>query len=325
MNSNAMTNSSKTPTATVVVVPRERESVAIASLRSIYEHTKQPFDLVYVDCLLPRKIRKEILKLLDSHGDKYIRAKDYTYPNQARNLGIAEAKGDYIAFLDNDVFVEPGWLEELIRCAEETGAGVVGPLYLEGDRRNPLVHCAGGTIDYVENPDKTRTIITCQHELGTPLADMPELSREPTELIEFHCVLISRSCLDAIGGRLDEQLLTTREHVDLCLLAKQAGFDVYLEPKSQVGYGNKEKMTLGDLRFFQFRWAEQATLDTIARFESKWDVKLDPERVEIIRKRRRNAMQTAVDENSLAFLRPFWRLIRPLVPQRLRIKIIGAK
>ena len=35
-------------------------------------------------------------------------------------LGLERATTLYVAFLDNDVVVEPGWLEALVRCAEES-------------------------------------------------------------------------------------------------------------------------------------------------------------------------------------------------------------
>ena len=44
----------------------------------------------------------------------------------------------------------------------------------------------------------------------------PQLHRERCEIIEFHCMLARREVLQQIG-LLDEGMLSTREHVDLCL------------------------------------------------------------------------------------------------------------
>ncbi len=44
----------------------------------------------------------------------------------ARNRGIAESKGEFISFLDDDVLVHENWLSSLKACFEETGADVVG-------------------------------------------------------------------------------------------------------------------------------------------------------------------------------------------------------
>lgn len=39
-----------------------------------------------------------------------------------RNLGIAAARGDYVAFIDDDEASDPNWLAELYACLERTGA-----------------------------------------------------------------------------------------------------------------------------------------------------------------------------------------------------------
>ncbi|MBP1598974.1 MAG: hypothetical protein H6Q05_4351 [Acidobacteria bacterium] len=44
----------------------------------------------------------------------------------ARNRGVQEARGEWIAFFDDDQIAEDGWLNELILTAEETGAQIVG-------------------------------------------------------------------------------------------------------------------------------------------------------------------------------------------------------
>ncbi|OGR56448.1 MAG: hypothetical protein A2X36_04010 [Elusimicrobia bacterium GWA2_69_24] len=46
----------------------------------------------------------------------------------ARNRGIAEAKGEIVAFIDDDSRADPRWLDRLLACLEETGAaGAGGP------------------------------------------------------------------------------------------------------------------------------------------------------------------------------------------------------
>ena len=130
-------------------------------------------------------------------------------------------------------------------------------------------------------------LLTKQYELGAPLSELPPLTRKATGLIEFHCVLLTRYFLDAIGGRVDESIKNTREHVDLCLLADLHGTEVYFEPASRVRYENSRPVCVSDIDFFMFRWDELATTKTISHFEQKWKVVLDPQREKIIERRRR--------------------------------------
>lgn len=44
----------------------------------------------------------------------------------ARNYGVQESRGDILAFLDDDVIVETGWLTALQSCYEKTNADFVG-------------------------------------------------------------------------------------------------------------------------------------------------------------------------------------------------------
>jgi len=46
----------------------------------------------------------------------------------ARNLGIKEAKGDIIAFVDDDVLLSPAWVEEMVKTYQDDSIiGVTGP------------------------------------------------------------------------------------------------------------------------------------------------------------------------------------------------------
>ena len=135
------------PIITLIVVPRERFSYAQKSLDSLYDHTQIPFKLVYVDGKSPRGLRRSLEQQSIEKGFKLIRTEQYLYPNQARNIGLQYADTKYVAFVDNDVIVSPGWLRSLVQCAEETDAAIVGPLMCQHEPVHQEIHFAGGESD----------------------------------------------------------------------------------------------------------------------------------------------------------------------------------
>src|SRR3954451_1752409 len=102
------------PSVTVVVTPRERYSIAPRCFQSVAANTHSKHDFVYVAGGAPPDVEDFLRDGCARHNYELILKPDFLAPNVARNLGLARAKGDYVVFLDNDVVVEPGWLEALI-------------------------------------------------------------------------------------------------------------------------------------------------------------------------------------------------------------------
>jgi hypothetical protein len=104
------------------------------------------------------------------------------------------------------------------------------------------------------------------------------LKREPVELIEYHCMLMRMEALERLGP-LDEALLSTREHLDLCMTIQQAGGPIYFEPAAAVTWMAPPPLAWSDLPFFLKRWSESWNRSSMEHFDRKWVLHEDERRL----------------------------------------------
>ncbi|MBW4517916.1 MAG: glycosyltransferase [Timaviella obliquedivisa GSE-PSE-MK23-08B] len=263
------------PQVTIVVVPRERFSCTRDSLESIYEYTTLPFQLVYVDGNSPQKVHHYLKEKADERDFQLIRTDNYLSPNQARNLGLSYVQTRYVVFVDNDVIVSPGWLEALVNCADETQAAIVGPLMCQHEPIHEIIHFAGGESHIWVDKTGRRRLREKMYRQGKRVDEVRhELQRTPTELAEFHCVLVRTEIFQRSGG-LDEAMFNTKEHLDFCLTVTQLGGKIYFEPASIVTYVPGPPIEWSDLPFYMLRWSDAWTLASLHRLRDKWNLSED--------------------------------------------------
>jgi GT2 family glycosyltransferase len=264
--------SSRDARATLVMAARERHALTERSIESIVRVTRRPYRFVYLDVQSPEWLREILTRRSGEWGLDVFRFDEPLWPHEARNRIVADIDTDYVVFIDNDVVVEDGWLDALVACADETGAGVVGPLYLWGDgTRPPRIHMAGGILTEELAADGRHLIDDHVLSDADPEKLEAPLRRRPCDFAEYHCMLI-RTSLVRDGKLLDPTLRCVHEHVDTALSVRQRGFPVFLEPASRVTYLASADFTLEDLPFFRRRWSILEADANIAAFSRKWNV-----------------------------------------------------
>ncbi|MEO0804178.1 MAG: glycosyltransferase [Cyanobacteria bacterium J06642_2] len=263
------------PIVTIIVVPRERFSLGKTSLESLYEHTSMPFKLLYIDGNSPADLKTYLEEQAELKGFQILRTDYYLSPNHARNLGIASSDTKYIAFVDNDVVVSPGWLEALTQCAEETNAAVVGPLVCQHEPVHQEIHFAGGESHIWVDKLGRRRLREKMFLQGKSVDKMRDrLQRMETELAEFHCVLVRKSIFETVG-ELDEAMLNTKEHLDFCMTVREAGETVYFEPDALITYVPGPPERVADVHYYMLRWSDSWTLSSLKQMQEKWDLAFD--------------------------------------------------
>jgi glycosyltransferase involved in cell wall biosynthesis len=264
------------PLVTVLMSPRERFSVAEDTIANIFDNTSMLFELVVVDGGYPPHLRRRLESSSRRRAFRLVRTDHYLSPNEARNLALSEVKTRYIAFVDNDLVVAPGWLEALVRCAEETGADVVSPVICIGKPLHTIIHIAGGTVDINRTGDRRALSEVHLHSNARLDAVRHRLRREETGLAEFHCMLVRRSVFDRLG-KLDEGLKATSEHIDLCLKVRQSGGKVFLEPDATVTYVPPPPLAVVDVPYYLLRWSDEWCVASEKRLAETWNVDVSPD------------------------------------------------
>lgn len=262
------------PRVTVVVTQRERMSLTERSLESVLSDRSEPFELIYVAGGTRDDLRHYLEAKSAEAQFRLLQQTDWLWPNVARNLAMAHVTTEYVVFIDNDVLVEKGWLQRLVSAADETGAALVGPLYLWSDGEGqPRIHMAGGVLRFVE-ADGGLEIFEHHNRINESLTVRTELVRGACDYLEYHCMLVRTDFLRTIGG-LDEKITCVHEHIDLALEARKRNLPVIMEPSSGVDYLAFVPLAVSDADFYQWRWSKEAVAASLNAFCEKWGSIMD--------------------------------------------------
>lgn len=132
----------------------------------------------------------------------------------ANNAGAAIARGDFLALLNNDLILEPRWLEPMLAAqAKLRGrAGLVGNVQLEA--RTGIVDHAGLVVNITGKPVHARSLPRWISRMLFPIRRIPAVTGA--------CVLIERALWEQLGG-FDEAFVNGGEDIDLCFRAAAIG------------------------------------------------------------------------------------------------------
>ena len=256
------------PRTTIAVVPRESYSGTPKMLDALVAHTPQPRRVVVVDGGSPRSVLRQLERLASACDFTLIHREAASTSNEARNQAMRHVTTEYVCFVDNDTFVNDGWLAGLERCADETGAWLVAPAVLWGRRDRWEIHYAGGSCRIVSDSG-ARRLEEHNPYMHRPVAALAELSRAPTEYVETHCLLARVEALQRVGP-FDEALIAAREHTTLSLQVSALGGGIWLEPSVVVRYPWPKRNTLADYRFYLPRWSDDWAERSFRRFNERW-------------------------------------------------------
>lgn len=256
---------------TVIITPRDRYSGVDDCIRTLYQYTTEPFELWVLDLGYPKPIRSRIERMLTRRPSAKIIPLGMMIPMEAFARVRASIETPYVFLLDNDSRVTEGWLAPLLECAKQENAAVVNPVTLEreglggGPLRN---HCFTNEIRVVEH-ENTPYLIEHKHYLRLPYEELPK-ERAAAEMFELHGVLFETKAFQEV----ELPPMVIREHIDIGMQLRAMGRRLVSEPKSVIVFDNlRERMSLSDMRFFNFRWSKELAERSSRLFEERWGLR----------------------------------------------------
>ncbi len=173
------------------------------------------------------------------------------------NLARRHARGEFLLLVNDDIEVDPGWMEGLVQTLDDhPDAGAVGSRVLSAD--GLTLQEAGSLLSANGSPLGVGR--------GVPESEHRYMSLRTVPYCSGCSLLVRASSWDAVGG-LDERYFPAYfEDVDLCLSLRQIGQRVLYQPISRVRH--HESASLDDAyRNFAFHRAKAA-------FVEKWQLVL---------------------------------------------------
>ncbi|MCB9961686.1 MAG: glycosyltransferase [Hyphomonas sp.] len=263
------------PSISVVMTVRERFGTFKKSLESLYQSMPDVCFLIVVTGGAPAGIQAWLTAEAERRGFLYVNQPSFLTPAQARNIGCSLTHTEYVAFVENDVSCQPGWLDQMLECALETGAGVVCPVICEGADQKTIRHAgavAPGDI-LVDIPSERRLVFGQEDFFkGLPLEEVrPLLFRRRILSAEMHCFLARREILNRANG-FDPDIVFG-EAIDFSWNIRQSGTDIWLEPGTFVTYlapGRSDPVARQDRAYFRRRWSKRWRKKSLDQMAENW-------------------------------------------------------
>lgn len=247
----------QTPRVSIVIPVYGQHLYTYNCLKSLQAHTDlSEVEVLVVDDCSPQPAQPVLREVL---GVQWLRNKTNLGFIGSCNAGAAQARGDFVLLLNNDVQVTAGWLQALLQVfALRTDAGMAGArlVYPDGTLQE-----AGGVL--------WRDGSAWNWGRGQDPENPAYKYLRPVDYCSGACLLLRRADWQALGGFDTAYTPAYYEDTDLAFRVRAMGKQVYYQPEATVVHyegitsgtdetqGVKKHQVINQKTFFE-RW--QTTL-----------------------------------------------------------------
>ena len=228
-----MASEHENPLVSIVILNYNAGDLLLDCVESIFKTKYNNFEVIVVDNASKDYSHIKCKEKFDKIH--LIENKENLGYCEGNNIGIREAKGDFVAILNPDTKVESNWLEELLKAYNKNGDGLYQPKILAFE--NQIFESAGNMLH----------IFGFGYPKCRGSADTGQYNT-PAQIgyASGACLFTSINVLDKIG-LFDPFVFLYHDDLDLGWRAAQIGIRSYYVPSA----------TIYHLASYNFKWSSQ--------------------------------------------------------------------
>jgi len=229
------------PLISIIVLNYNAGELLLNCIDSIKKSEYQNLEVIVVDNISTDKSQETCKEKFPDV--KLIQNKKNFGYCEGNNIGIREAKGDFIVILNPDTIVESNWLNELISAYRDFGDGLYQPKILSLNE-NDIIQSTGNMIHifgfgFARDKGK-KNIVKVEHI-------------EKIGYASGTCLFTSKDVIDRVG-LLDDFLFLYHDDLDLGWRAAQLGINSYYVPKAKIFHVESYSLKWSSKKFY---WLER--------------------------------------------------------------------
>ena len=223
MNENKMEKKTNNinPLISIIILNYNAGNLLIDCVDSIQKSIYTNFEIILVDNVSKDNSHKKCKEKFSSIN--LIENKENLGYCEGNNVGLREAKGEFIVVLNPDTIVDNNWLDELLKAYQENGEGLYQPKFLAISDKSMLL--STGQMIQLFGFGYSRS-----------KGDKDKKFFEKLEQINYAsgtCLFTSKKILDKIG-LFDPFLFAFHDDLELCWRAALNKIKSFYAPKSIV-------------------------------------------------------------------------------------------